>query len=135
MLFSESACCRRALQKHGEEGGRNEKRGIREQSMIAYMLEQETGKNRGDDLRRHGKGIVKSGEFTDIAALAHFNHHRIGIDIDGRPGHANQGEQAVDPYMVFLYGRAQGKHGGKQHYTAQNRFLRPMREAMAPTGI
>ena len=27
--------------------------------------------------------------------------------------------------MVFLYGRAQGKHGGKQHYTAQNRFFTP----------
>ena len=70
-------------EEHGEEGGDHEQRGVGEQDEVAHMLQQEAGQDRCDDLRRHGEGVIKAGEFSDVPAFAHFHHHGVGIHVDG----------------------------------------------------
>ena len=56
------------------------------------MTHQRAGKHRRDDLRRHGEGVVIAGEFADVAAAAHLQHHRERVDVDGRPRKAHEGK-------------------------------------------
>ena len=101
-----------ADEAHGEETQGHEEGGVGEEDLIAHMAHQGAGQDRGHHLGGHGGGIVVAGELADVAALAHLHHHGEGVDVDGSPGKAHQGEDDV-------HGEVQGGEGGGQQETGE----------------
>ncbi len=87
------------------------------------MVDQKAGKQGRCDLGCHGKGIVKSGVFSDVSAACHFHHHREGIDVDGRPADADQSKQKINDRGRARQGDRNGVAGSHQRDSQQNRLF------------
>ena len=83
--------------EHRDRGGDGEEDGVREERQShAKSVHQKTGDDWGKRLGQHACGVIVTGEYPDIGTLGHFDDHRIGVDINGRPAKADDDHRSVD---------------------------------------
>lgn len=66
------------------------------------MFQQITRQDGREYLCGHGKGVVIPGVFADVAGRGNLHDHREGVDIDCRPGEADDAEEDVHRCMVTI---------------------------------
>ena len=98
---------------HGDKGAEDEDGGIGEESLVADVFQQPARHDGGGDLGGHGEGVVKAREPAHLAALAHFNNHGQGVDIDKRPGHAHQDKQDIQHRGELVGDQGVAEGGGE----------------------
>ncbi len=114
---------------HGNKAQPHEKGGVGKEHLIADVLHESAGQDRGDDLGGHGGGVVVPGELAHIAAPAHLHHHGQAVDVDSGPRKTHQGKRRVhhgrDGGGVGGHHIARQEAGRQQHHARHNGLLPP----------
>ena len=80
---------------HRHEREHDEDGGVREEDAHAEAVHEEAGEDGGHDLRRHRRGVVEAGVFSDVARRGELDYHRERVDVYRRPADAGEDEENV----------------------------------------
>ena len=113
-----------ADEEHGHKRAGHAQRGLRAEHGHADLVHQEAGDNRRDALRGHAGRVVEAGVAADIAAGAHLNDHREGVDVDGRPADTGEAEhQPFESIEKAIHEDEDIESSSERIYTAPRRIL------------